>query len=264
MKRLSIGAALLIVVVLLVVAGTLAASLLGTAAPESEVSLQRPPAGHVRADYLPDGTPVWVIGHEDGRVDVLLGFDRHVPFNLGKLLWWCPSARALTNPHHGSRWDEFGVKLGGPAPAGLASWDVSTRGTRVFLGATRGAPSLETPPHGPPEVDRAWCTDEEDDVVFHAFEGWESWDSPTAALAAEPDGWVLIQGELVVLGSDVWLCAPAGCDDAARAANVEVPPPDMEPQFGPLGEGPFIAHVRDGVLIGVTRTAIPQRPDARP
>ena len=83
------------------------------------ISLARPAPGEVRPDHLPDGTPVWVIGHGDGSADVLLGFDSHRPYGLGKMLWWCETANALDNPHHGSKWDEYGVKIGGPAPEGL-------------------------------------------------------------------------------------------------------------------------------------------------
>src|SRR5688500_20290993 len=82
MKRIAIGAGL--VIGLAVVAGgvLLVANLLHTDEPEIPFSLGRPNAGEVRPDYLADGTPVWVVGHQDGTVDVLSGFDTHVPFNL--------------------------------------------------------------------------------------------------------------------------------------------------------------------------------------
>lgn len=51
--------------------------------PSRPISLQRPAVGKVRADYLPDGTPVWAMGHADGSVDVLSGFDTHTPGNFG-------------------------------------------------------------------------------------------------------------------------------------------------------------------------------------
>ena len=250
MKRPYIGAALLIGLAVLVATVILGTDLLRE---ENPFSLRRPPPGQVRADYLGDGTPVWVIGHVDGTVDVLSGFDSHVPFNLGKMLWWCPSSRALENPHHGSKWDEYGVKLGGPAPTGLPSVEVSVRGARIFLGAPRPAPPLDTPVHGPAEVDREWCLEPRDGVVFHTFDGWQVWESPSAAVEAEPEGWILLEGELVVAptGDSVNVCAAAGCADSVIATNVEVPPADME--FGPLGGERFIARVRDNALVNVTR-----------
>ncbi|MEO6294325.1 MAG: hypothetical protein ABIP01_02585 [Candidatus Limnocylindria bacterium] len=255
MKRLYIGAGLLIGFLVLIGAVVLGTNLLRTDEPDMSFSLRRPAAGQVRADYLADGTPVWVVGHEDGSVDVLSGFDTHVPSNLGKVLWWCPSARAFENPEHGSKWDEYGVKLGGPAPAGLASLEVSVRSSRVFLGAPRPAPPLDTPPHGPAEFDREWCRLPQE-RVFHTFDGWEVWESPNAAIEAAPERWILLEGELVIApaGDSVLLCALDGCADSVVATNVEVPHArQMDVRFSPLVGRRFIARVRDGALTDVTR-----------
>ena len=255
MKRLSIGAALLIGMVVVIGIVLVGANLLWEPEPDTAFSLARPPAGHARADYLADGTPVWVIGHLDGSVDVLSAFDTHVPFNLGKMLWWCPSARGLDNPNHGSKWDEYGVKIDGPAPAGLTSWEVNLRSSRVFLGSPRPAPRLDAPVSGPSAHERDWCVPAEDPLLFHTFDGWKVWESPTAAVEAAPNEWILLAGELIADRAEgrVRLCGLAGCADSAVAANVEVPPPDMDPRSGPLGGTRFIAHVRDGTLVDVTR-----------
>ena len=255
MKRVSIAAGLLIGLVVAIGIVVVGANLLRMPDPETGFSLARPPAGQARADYLADGTPVWVIGHQDGTVDVLSGFDTHVPFNLGKLLWWCPTARGLEDVSHGNRWDESGANIGGPAPAGLASWEVTVQSSRVFLGELRPAPTQDGPVIGPPEHERDWCLPAEEPVVFHTFDGWEVWDSPTAAIEAAPSDWILLEAELIADREEglVRLCALAGCDDSAIAANVDFVPPDMDPRFGPLGEGRFIAHVRDGTLVDVTR-----------
>ena len=254
MKRIVIGAGVLIGLAIAAGGVLLVANLLATDEPDIPSSLRRPTAGEVRPDYLADGTPVWVIGHQDGTVDVLSGFDTHVPFNLGKMLWWCPSARALENPHHGSKWDEYGVRLGGPAPTGLPSWEVAVRSSRVFLGEPRAGPPMGTRHHGPPEQERIWCVAAEDPVIFHTFEGWQLWDSPTAAVESAPHGWILLDGTLAIApdGARVLLCSPTGCADSVAATNVEVPPPDMDPQFGPLRGSRFIARVRDGALTDVT------------
>jgi hypothetical protein len=252
---------LMVAIVILVVAGAavvaIAALLRGE--PPTPVVLDRPAAGQAVAAYLPDGTPIWLIGHPDGSVSALSAFDTHTPFNLGKLTWWCRPARAIDNPHHGSKWDEYGVKLGGPAPAALASWAVTTGGGQVTLGATRPAPPLGTPNSGPPEHERTWCFGPDADVDFHTFDGWQRWNSPTAAVAAAPEGWILLQGQLVAdrASDEVRLCAPENCDDSALASNVDLPPADMDPGLGPLGGGEFIAQVRDGALVGVTRVVAP-------
>lgn len=97
----------------------------------------------------------------------------------------------------GSKWDEYGVRIGGPAPSGLPSWEIRVQGSRVHLGGLRPAPPLSMRHQGPPEHEREWCS------------------------------------------------------GAAVAANVVLPPPDME--FGPLVAGRFIAQVHDGALFGGTR-----------
>ena len=257
--RRSVVAIGLVAAVVTAVAAYAVMARLADREPPTPVVLDRPGLGEAVPDYLPDGTPIWLIGHDDGSVSALSAFDTHVPFGLGKLTWWCRSAHALDNPHHGSKWDEYGAKLGGPAPAALPSWEVAVQGGRLVLGASRPGPPLGTPVSGPPEHERAWCVGPDADVEVHRFEGWRRWDSPTAAVAAEPEGWILLDGLLVAdrAAGEVRLCAPADCDDSALAANVEVPPPELDPRFGPLSEGTFIAQVRDGALTNVTRTAAP-------
>ena len=229
--------------------------------PEEPISLARPAPGEVRPDHLADGTPVWVIGHGDGSADVLLGFDSHTPFGLGKMLWWCETARALDNPHHGSKWDEYGIRIGGPAPTGLRSHDLRVEGDRLDLGPLRNAVPTTVRHSGPPEHEREWCFGDDAPVSYHRFEGWRLWHSPAGAMARAPGGWILLEGELVADRDDgrVFLCASTGCEDRAPTANVELPPPDME--FGPLGAGRFIAQVHDGQLVGVSRVIVLDEPD---
>jgi hypothetical protein len=150
--------AVAIAVVGLAAAVVLALGLLSRPAEESDpFSVARPRRGEARADHLADGTPVWVIGHEDGGVDVLSGFSTHEPFGLSKLLWWCPPSRVLDDPFHGSKWDEYGVRLDGPAPFGLSSWSLMTRGGRVFIGEPRPGPPMGTQPTGPSVQERQHC-----------------------------------------------------------------------------------------------------------
>lgn len=221
-------------------------------APFDPIVLDRPAVGEVRPDYLPDGTPVWVIGHDNGDVSVLSGFDAHTPFGLNKMLWWCERADALDNPHHGSKYDEYGLRIGGPAPQGLATYAVVTSGARISVGALRDGAPAGTPHSGPHEVDREWCLGLDDGTSWHTFEGWRTWDSPTAAVGARPSGWILLSGALVGVAGEVRLCALAGCEDSVHVTNVGMPPdPNME--FGPFEGERFIAQVRDGALDGVTR-----------
>ena len=111
--------------------------------PDDSVALARPLPGEVRADYLPDGTPVWVTGHADGDASVISAFSSHVPYGLNKLVWWCAKADAFDDPSHGGKWDEYGVRFGGPAPIGLATYETamvgrSGRHRRPSRGPTSG------------------------------------------------------------------------------------------------------------------------------
>lgn len=250
MKRPLAG--VLLVTVVVVGTAILGALLLrGNEPPDDGFSLRRPALGEARADHLADGTPVWVIGHADGTVDVLSGFDPHTPSHLGKLLWWCPTARALDNPHHGSKWDEYGVKLGGPAPAGLASWETAVQGSRVFIGEVRPAPPIGTEPAGPPEIERVWCRSD-DGVVVHTFDGWPVWDSVGEAIEAAPTGWILVEGRLVPQGGGiVRLCSPSDCTDGVDT-GIEPPSPEVA-RLDPWLDPRFLARVRDGTLVDITR-----------
>ncbi len=81
-----------------------------------------PPVGDARSAQLRDGTPVWVVNHEDGSVSVLDAASAHRPFGFGALVGWCASSRGFEDPVHGSQYDEQGRYRGGPAPTGLRAY----------------------------------------------------------------------------------------------------------------------------------------------
>jgi hypothetical protein len=85
-------------------------------------SLRLPPVGDALPDQLVDGTPVWVVHHDDGSVTVVDAVSSHRPFGFGQLVGWCPSSRGFEDPEHGSQFDERGRNRGGPAPTGLATY----------------------------------------------------------------------------------------------------------------------------------------------
>jgi hypothetical protein len=239
----------------LVVIGVLAIGQLRRDEVPPEVTVQRPAPGEARADHLADGTPIWVIGHEDRTVTVLSGFDTHVP-SVRKLLWWCPGARTLEDPRHGSRWTESGARLTGPAPAPLHTWQTAPRGSRLVVGDPQ--PATDEPANEPIGLH---CIGE-DPVTFHEFHDWDVWTSPRAAAVAGPIGWFLVDGRLVPQpDGTVWLCALAGCDDSVQADWIRAPEPDVL-ALDPWPDTRYLAQARHGRLIDLAQ--IIRREDLRP
>lgn len=237
--------------------GGIAVGLPGMLEPADEpVVLARPLPGEVRAGYLPDGTPVWVAGHEDGGVSVISAFSSHDPFGLNKLIWWCETADGFDDPSSGAKWDRYGVRLGGPAPIGLVTYETAVSGGQVAIGSPREGPPAGTRFTGPAETDREWCLGVDGSATWHTFDGWQVWNSPTAAIASEPAAWILLEGHLVEHGAEVRLCGVAGCADSVRVLNVAAPQqPGLE--FGQFPGERFIARVRDGALDDLARVVVP-------
>lgn len=214
--------------------------------------LPRPPRGGALATYLADGTPVWAIDHGNGTVSILSAFDTHEPFQIHKLLWWCPSARGLENPQHGSRWDEWGVKIDGPAPRGLGSWEATAAAGSVAIGAALAGPSVETVAAGRPAFERDWCSEPDAPKVFHTFDDWEVWESPAEAVAAAPTDWILVDGTVVNADGGLVLCALSGCDDHAAIVGAEPVPAQVAPFSAPT-ETRFLVRIADGAIVDLTR-----------
>ena len=238
-------------------AAAICCAILALAGPATAATttLALPEGGRVRADYLADGSPVWVIGQDDGTVSVLTGFDAHAT-SLRNLLWWCETAAMLESPSYGSLYDEHGRKMGGPAPTGLAGYDVTVVGGVIQVGALEEPPGLDDYSDRPMPGEGLRCFGLDAPVVYHTFDGWTVWDSPAEALAAEPDDWILLEGELTVEGGAVYLCALDDCADRALAASVLASQYGENPLEHLQGQR-FIAHVRDGTLVNVTRVLYP-------
>jgi hypothetical protein len=213
-------------------------------------ALDLPRPGEARAEYLPDGTPVWVIGHRDGSVDVFSALSTHVPAGVFKLTWWCPKSRAVEDPFDGSSWNEYGVKTTGPAPYDLSRWSTAVHGDKVLLGDEKSGPPGRL---GTSEAESCHAAD---DVTLHTFDGWRRWTSPRDAIAARPAGWILLAGVLVSQNDGrVAICSDSGCDDAAILDGIG----PMRSKVGAFDDLPadlFIVTVRDGLLKGLTRVIV--------
>lgn len=229
--------------------------------------LEVPPRGEVRADLLRDGLPVFVVRHGDGTVTVLEAFSPHVPWGIGKLIGWCASTRTFDDPFHGSLFDEYGGYLFGPASRGLAVRSADflpgdrTRvtvtgsvepGSRMgTAGESRYAPLCE----GVAAPGEAGAPDE---LVVPAVDSLPTYDSPGKAVAASPEGWVVLRGTLLVTEQEedpVLLCAPSEDEDVclfpAEVAGVDRDILQGEP-FVTIA-GLWLARIQDGVLRDLTR-----------
>lgn len=86
--------------------------------------LPLPPAGSVAADYLPDGTPVWVVAYDDGTAGVFEATSTHRAYGLAWAVGWCEEKDAFIDYWGASRWDKHGRYVGGPAPSDLTSYEI--------------------------------------------------------------------------------------------------------------------------------------------
>lgn len=92
-----------------------------------------PAAPGVAFGRLADGTRVYVVRHADGTVTVLDAVSTHRPFGAGKQIGWCRGA-GFEDPFHGSRWDERGVYVFGPAASDLPYYRVRPHGEGFVVG----------------------------------------------------------------------------------------------------------------------------------
>lgn len=114
--------------------------------------LPLPPLGGVAAEWLDDGTPVFVVHHPDGGVDVVAA---EAPFDEMDAagVAWCPAPELFVQVWWASVFTPDGSHRGGPAPRGLDTFEASIAGDAVLVGARRpGVPrpptSTETPQVG--------------------------------------------------------------------------------------------------------------------
>lgn len=208
--------------------------------------------------YLDDGAPAFLVAHPDGTYDLVSAFDAHRPFGYGQMVWWCPTSQAFENPDTGSKYDEYGVKYGGPAPSGLVSWPVtpSGAGRAARVGPQRTAPPIGTAYVGRAPEHRPGCAGD-DPVVFHEFDGWKAWESPASVVAAGPSDWALVIGEVTPTDGGMAMCALSGCEDSAPAHATEPLPSEVAAMWpGPTRH--WLVRVQDGQLVDVTRTINPE------
>jgi hypothetical protein len=181
-----------------------------------------PRRGETSAVFLADGRPVFVVHHLDGTVSVVDGFSSHRAWGVEELDVWCPSTRQFVEVAHEAHFDEYGTLVkGGPAGRGgvatftfaIVATDAVGDPSQILVEdiqepTTPGRDSgVERPPFCPPGGTTGDETlipvtggysGETGMVAAHSLDGRQVWDSPAAAVAAAPAGWVAVQGTLLV------------------------------------------------------------------
>jgi len=237
----------------------------GVRALSGSDGLEIPPVGGFVAANLADGRPVFVLHHEDGTVGVVDAFSTHVPFGIGKLVGWCPSSRTFDDPFHGARWDEYGDYVLGPAPTGLVTYQIS------FIPGDHNQVHVDGPisphPRGfltqPFQPAGPFCKSTSRMVLPDVLRDASS--SPADVVAAAPGEWMAVRATLLATaGQQARLCAviaDGACVDAATVSGVDVTGL-VSALRGPgttvTVEGPWIAQVRAGALVHLTR--VPRAP----
>jgi hypothetical protein len=244
-----------------------------------------PPLGEVSADFLPDGRPVFVVHHDDGSVSVIDAFSSHRPFGLLDIVGWCPSTTEFVELAHEARFDAFGNWTeAGPAPYGLATFDVEVverdangGPSAVRVGAMRDATPGGSAHETDPSTYPAFCpagadasstattvvsgnTGQTGYVVTHRIDPEDVWPTPAGLVAAAPDGWAAVDGQLLVARDGfVQLCAEVvddRCVDGAIVRGIDgirllLDVIDPHPDFYAVHPYTWLARVQDGVLVDI-------------
>lgn len=219
-------------------------------------ALPVPPRGGVIAAFSADRHPVWVIGHQDGAISVLDAFSSHVPFGINKPTWWCPRSRVIDDPFHGSRYDEFGERIAGPAPTGLGAYAFDVEAGRLVID---DAPQMGAIAQSGDTSEAAdSCTAAE--ALVHDYTTLPEAETPAAAEGSD-DGWLRLHATLVpVPENNSGLLCPARITDDL-CAEVDIPGMDhllSTPQdraalsIDAWTDTDWLVHVVDGRIVEVS------------
>ena len=232
-----------------------------------------PARGETSPVFLGDGRPVFVVHHEDGTVSVVDAFSPHRAWGFEEPVEWCPTTRQFVEWAHEAHFNEYGTWVSaGPSPSGLATFafqvverDAAGDPKSIRAGAMQapdpGGSAPITDPSRPP-----FCPGAE--PVTFTVDASTVWESPAAAVAAQPQGWIAVRGTLSVASDGfVQLCSTLEgerCQDAAVVRGIDgvglmVNVLQKYPGTGYEEPRVWLAQVRGGVLddlaIGDIRTS---------
>lgn len=179
--------------------------------PATVVELGQP--GHVRATYLADGSPVFVVHDLDGAAHVVSAVE---PSARG-VVTWCGDTRTFVETGGTARWDEQGRYLFGQVDAGLALHEVarSRDGATVQVGPKLHPRPLSDDPQPASEEGRCYAAGGEGGLRHRRADMHGQ-----PAGSATGDGFTRVSGALAVSrGGVARLCPAAACTGEDRVVT---------------------------------------------
>jgi hypothetical protein len=197
----------------------------------------RVPARGASPKFLADGSPVWVVRHQDGSVSVLDAVAEELG-GVGILAHWCERASTLEGVF-GGIFDEYGNHKAGPSNYGLgllqyAYVPAGSNTVRVTRAIGR-LPRL----HKPLEQRGPYCNNGDFYALTTAHNSTGiPWASPDEAAKGQVRRF---RGSVIRAGSGAALCIPSKvhCDWRLKAVGVEL-------YAGGFGPTTLIGRLRPG------------------
>jgi hypothetical protein len=240
------------------------ASRSGSSGSDWSPAFAAPDIGRAAGGFTLSGLPFVVVRHSDGSFTAVKAVSPHVTWgSIKKLLGWCPSSRTFDDAFHGSKFDEYGRYLAGPAPTGLTLLTVETiPGTspgalHIKVGLPRTSPRpRDTRGQPGPGPGCAGETIAGAGLLLPA--AVPSGLTPAGLVALAPLGRWSVHAVLVITtGLEPRLCADALPDGGCRGG---VPVVEMAQSLNPgnatlIVPGDWVVLVRNGALADPIRAA---------
>lgn len=216
---------------------------LGTSSDETQVvldgadgtALALPPQGEVSPEWLPDGTPVFVVAGEGRTATVVEAISTHDAYMPDKMVVWCASANVFQDPYHHSEWGPTAHYHTGPALTALATYTAEVEGDHVLVGSREAPLSREqstTTPHTGPLCDWPEYTTSESPSRGHGVRHTPTatpWPVTTPEDMDERSGPVVITGTVVYDGDGTGRICSSPSYSAASYACPESSPRISQP-----------------------------------
>ncbi len=223
-----------------------------------------PEVGDAAAEVLADGTPVWVVHHEDGGVTVVDATSSHRPFGIRSLIGWCEASRGFVEGQNGSLFDERGRKRAGPAPRHLDTYatTLTDGGAAVEVGELILGEDRTVPPLATPTENGGHCVGAAAEgsgynpgsTDLHDFDAADA--LPVSNAPADSNGDLVLFDSTTLLlrpGVSAVVClepldAPSDECDGPGAPDLELPSDGTTTTI----TGSFLARVRSGSLYDIS------------